>query len=210
MMTETLALELTGGGFSRPGKMPCPAYSIPATLCKVGGKLRDVANSVCSKCYALKGRYLFKNVRDALARRLRALRSPLWAEAMAFLIRAEGNQYFRWHDSGDIQNTAHLRQIVRVCELTPEVKHWLPTREYSVVSAFIEKGGTFPDNLTVRLSAHMIDGPAPEALARRLGLVTSTVVNSGKTCPSAEQGNKCLTCRACWDKGTGNVAYGKH
>ena len=68
----------------------------------------------------------------------------------------------------------------------------------------------WPKNLTIRLSAHMIDGVAPLPLARRLGVQVSTVVTSGKTCPSAEQGNKCLTCRACWDKNKEVVAYGKH
>lgn len=209
-MTKETALEITGGGFSWPEKMPCPAYSIPATLCKVGGKLRNVVGSVCAKCYALKGRYLFPAVRAALARRLRALRSPLWAEAMAFLIQAEGNRWFRWHDSGDIQSVAHLRQIVKVCNLTPDVRHWLPTREYATVAAFIERGGTIPENLTVRLSGLMIDGPAPDAIAARLGCVTSTVVSTGATCPAPQQGKKCLTCRACWDRATGNVSYAKH
>ncbi len=31
-----------------------------------------------------------------------------------------------------------------------------------------------------------------------------------KTCPAAKQDNKCLSCRACWDKSVPNVAYGKH
>jgi hypothetical protein len=209
-MTLAQAEQLTGGGFSYPSKMPCPAYSIPATLCKTGSKLRAVAGSVCAKCYALRNRYLFPAVRAALAKRLRSMRNPEWAEAVAFLINAEGNRFFRWHDSGDLQTVAHLRQIVRVCNLTPDVRHWLPTREYGIVSKFIELGGTIPDNLTVRLSAHMVDGPAPVELARRLGLVTSTVMTSGASCPSREQGNKCAACRACWDKGTENVAYEKH
>lgn len=209
-MTKPLALEFTGGGFSWPEKMPCPAYSIPATLCKVGAKLRQVAGSVCAKCYALKGRYLFPAVRAALARRLKSLRNPQWPDAIAFLIHAEGNAFFRWHDSGDLQSVAHLKQIVRVCNLTPTVKHWLPTREYKIVGDYLERGGTFPENLTVRLSALMVDGPAPVAIAERLGCVTSTVVTAGATCPAPQQGKQCLTCRACWDRNTGNVAYAKH
>ncbi len=209
-MTLELAEQLTGGGFSYPSKMPCPAYSIPATLCKTGSKLRAIAGSVCAKCYALRNRYLFPAVRAALAKRLRSMRNPKWAEAVAFLINAEGNRFFRWHDSGDLQNVAHLRQIVKVCNLTPDVRHWLPTREYAMVSKFLEMGGTIPGNLTVRLSAHMVDGPAPVELARRLGLVTSTVMTSGATCPSRAQGNKCAACRACWDRNVENVAYEKH
>ena len=209
-LSLSIAQDLTGGGFSRPSKMPCPAYSIPASLCKTGGKLRGVKDSVCSKCYALKGRYVFPSVRNALAKRLKALRSPLWADAMAFMINAEGNRYFRWHDSGDIQNVNHLKQIVRVCELTPEVKHWLPTREYQIVAKFKEVGGVIPENLTIRLSAHMIDGSTPDAIAEKLGCVVSSVVTTGSNCPSSSQGNACVNCRKCWDKTESLVSYAKH
>lgn len=210
MMTLEHATTSTGGGFSRPSKMPCPAYSIPASLCKVGGKLRRVEGSVCSKCYAMKGNYNYPAVRAALARRLRSLRRSDWVDSMVYLIEAEGNAFFRWHDSGDIQNQNHLKKIVEVCERTPNVRHWLPTREAGILQSFINNGGKVPENLTIRLSAHMIDGVAPLPLARRLGVQVSTVVTSGKTCPSAEQGNKCLTCRACWDRNREVVAYGKH
>ena len=30
------------------------------------------------------------------------------------------------------------------------------------------------------------------------------------TCPASRQGNKCLDCRKCWDRGTKRVIYGKH
>jgi hypothetical protein len=209
-MTKDLALDIIGGGFSYPSKMPCPSYSIPAQLCKTGGKLREVAGSVCSKCYALKNTYLFPAVRKAMAKRLASIRSPLWPSAMAYLIKAEGNRFFRWHDSGDLQNVGHLKKIIKVCELTPEVRHWLPTREYGIVQKYKENGGGIPENLTIRLSGHMIDGKLPENLAERLGCVVSAVVSSSATCPSKNQGNQCVDCRACWDKSIKIVSYQKH
>jgi hypothetical protein len=36
---------------------------------------------------------------------------------------------FRWHDSGDVQDLKHLAKIFKVARLTPNIKHWLPTRE---------------------------------------------------------------------------------
>ena len=50
------------GGLSAPSKMPCHGYSIPASRCKIGRKMRKVAGSICAICYALKGRYSFANV----------------------------------------------------------------------------------------------------------------------------------------------------
>ena len=89
------------GGLSKPSKMPCFGYGIPATACKTGGKLRVKQGSVCSKCYAHRGKYLTGNVIKAQQRRLTAITDPSWVDAMIRLI--FGEDHFRWHDSGDIQ-----------------------------------------------------------------------------------------------------------
>jgi hypothetical protein len=210
-MTPSLAKNITGG-LSSPSKMPGFAFSIPAQACNVGSKLRAVAGSICSKCYALKGHYTFPNVKNALSRRLEGLTHPLWVDAMAFLINSKAVNVFRWHDSGDIQSLAHLENITKVCEATPDVRHWIPTREYAVVSAFKDKHGKFPDNLTVRLSALMMDGPLPTGAADRLGVTVSGVTSDPEkvTCPAYKQGGICGSCRACWNKETPVVYYPKH
>ena len=125
-MLKKEANKITGG-LSKPSKMPGPAYNLPARACITGAKLQAVPGSVCSGCYALKGRYNFRNVRLALARRLESLPHPRWVEAMTVLIK--GEPVFRWHDSGDLQSTWHLKRIFEVCKATPETSHWLPTRE---------------------------------------------------------------------------------
>ena len=71
-MTKNEAIEITGG-LSKPSKMPSFGYSISARACNVGAKLRKVAGSVCSKCYALKGFYVFSAPRKALAANSRYL-----------------------------------------------------------------------------------------------------------------------------------------
>ena len=62
------------GGLSKPSKMPGYGYSISAKKCHVGSRLRKIENSVCSTCYALKGRYVFDNVKKAHANRFRAMK----------------------------------------------------------------------------------------------------------------------------------------
>jgi len=200
--------EAIVGTLSKPSKMPCHGYSIPAVMCNVGSKLRDVANSVCSSCYALKGRYLFKNVQNAMERRAASIDDPRWVSAMAALIASTGDTYFRWHDSGDLQSVAHLMKIVFVAEATPQVMHWLPTREYQIVEKYQEMFGDFPDNLVVRVSAQLIDEPAPKRFAN-----TSTVHKSqpiGFACRAPQQDNQCKECRACWDRDIRNVSYHVH
>jgi hypothetical protein len=210
-MTPALAKEITGG-LSKPSKMPGFAYSIPAQACNVGSRLRSVQGSICSKCYALKGRYVFGNVKKALQRRLSSLVHSEWVEAMVFQINQTGINVFRWHDSGDIQNLEHLERIAQVCRLTPDVRHWLPTREYALVTAYKEKHGSFPDNLNIRLSAYMVDGPLPDGAANRLGVTMSGVTSDPKkvSCPAYNQGGVCGSCRACWDKNQAVVFYPRH
>ena len=199
-MLKKEARKITGG-LSKPSKMPGPAYNLPAWACKTGAKLRKVKGSPCYGCYAFKGRYNFSNVQLALKRRLEALESPLWVEAMVTLIK--GQEFFRWHDSGDIQSEQHLKNIFEVCKLTPETKHWLPTQERE----YLKDPEAVPANLIIRLSGSKIDGPSPKAWPWTSSVVTSS---KARTCPAPEQGNECGSCRACWDKSTPNVAYGKH
>ena len=200
-MNTQEALKIVGG-LSKPSKMPGWAYGLPAKECKTGGKVKTIPNSVCSGCYADKGCYVFPVVQAAQYRRLAAIRSPLWVGAMALLINSKKSKYFRWHDSGDVQDEEHLLKIFAVAKLTPGTSHWLPTRE-----AWTQKYlSAVPDNLTLRFSIPMIDQPASGNWAN-----TSTVVTGqGRTCPAPDQSNECKDCRACWDPSVKNVAYGKH
>ena len=197
---------------SAPSKMPGHAYSIPAFRCKVGSLLRKVKGSICSKCYALKGRYVFQNVIDAMEKRYQSLANPLWADAMTFLInKKEKSGFFRWHDSGDLQDIDHLQKIVQVAKNLPHIKFWLPTREYSIVSDYVEKiAKTFPENLCIRLSAYMIDDNTPDSIAQKLGVQVSGVSKDGYNCPSSKQNNSCADCRACWDRSVYCISYKQH
>lgn len=194
-------------GLSSPSKMPCHGYSLPAADCKVGAELRKVEGSVCHGCYAHKGFYGFSNVQAALQRRSIAILDPRWTEAMTVLI--EGMPYFRWHDSGDIQDVAHLNRIFDVCDATPKTKHWLPTREYKMVEDTL-KVRKRPKNLALRLSAHMIDAKGPRVLAKKLGVQISEVKTTNWSCPASEQGNSCGDCRKCWKPSIMNISYHKH
>ena len=189
---------------SDPGKMPGYAYSIPAHECKTGTKLRGVPGSVCFNCYAYeRGRYRFQNVKDAQYKRLAALKHPAWARAMAVQINSKKVKYFRWHDSGDIQDLKHLAKIFEVAKRSPDVQHWLPTREAWTVK-YQDRA---PSNLKLIFSMPMVNQEAAGKFN-----YTSTVVTDPKkaTCPAPQQGNECKDCRACWDKKVKNVAYLAH
>jgi len=193
------------GTLSRPSKMPCHSYSLPASRCKMGAALSTNSDSVCAGCYAKKGRYAFSNVQTALEKRFSSLNHPRWVEAMVSLIGRTRSPYFRWHDSGDLQSLQHLLNIVAVAEQLPEKEFWCPTREVGLVRSYLTTFGSFPSNLIVRVSAALVDGVPLQGFRN-----TSTVVTSGETCPAPTQNNQCGTCRMCWDPDVANVAYRKH
>ena len=84
-MLKKEATQITGG-LSAPNKMPGPSINLPAVACITGAKLVNVKGSTCSGCYALKGRYRFPNVKEAMQRRLDRLHDPRWIDAMVVLI----------------------------------------------------------------------------------------------------------------------------
>ena len=201
-MLKKVAIKITGG-LSAPGKMPEGSYNLPASACKTGAKLREIPDTPCYKCYAFKGRYNFPNVKDALARRLKSLDHPQWVEAMTELVKSK--KHFRWHDSGDLQGPQHLKNIFEVAKATPDAKHWLPTREHSLLQ--LMDPDVIPKNLIIRISATKVDGRAPSWWPW-----TSEVSDQKerKTCPAPDQGNSCRDCRACWDRKVSNIVYAKH
>ena len=148
-------------------------------------------------------------VAQGLKKRFDAFKKNNFVEGMSLMINrySAKSGYFRWFDSGDLANADMLKKIVMICENTPKIKHWLPTREAKIVSDYL-KEKEFPKNLLVRVSAPMIDG---KPLKFRW---TSTVHNKkkpiGRDCPSRFQDNKCMDCRACWDRRIKNVSYHKH
>jgi hypothetical protein len=216
------------GTLGHPSKMPGFSYGISAKHCLTGSKLRKVPGSVCSSCYAMTDWYRsWVPLLVGHARREHGLRHPRWVDAMVRQISnycVDDDAFFRWHDSGDLQGLWHLENIVEVCRRTPAVHHWLPTREYELVSQFIASGKTIPDNLVIRLSAHMID--ADPVVPQEINFLPTSTVSSvpqallgvqiveGKgsvECRAVEaRDNKCGPCRACWDARVRNVSYPQH
>jgi len=216
-MKKTIAIQLVGS-MSQTSKMPCKSFGLPTSVCNVGSKLRNVEGSACHGCYADKGFYTsYPTVRTSQGNRLDKLMMALsdatiareWIDAVKTLIGSD--QYFRWHDSGDLISARHLSLIVQVAIEMPSVQFWLPTREKSLVMDFIAAHGALPENMIVRLSAPMIDGK-PDA--GKHGLNASTIHKDGDAigfeCGAPSRGGYCGDCRACWNRDIANVSYAYH
>lgn len=211
-MKKAIAQSICGS-LTSTSKMPCKSYSLPTEACKTGFEMAKIDGSVCSICYADRGAYLAyaNNIKPAQFARLDSISDPLWVDGMVSLI--GDDPFFRWHDSGDIQGVDHLWKIVQVVKLTPKTRHWLPTREYGFVKAYLSEHGDFPSNLIVRLSAMYIDKPVivPKSLQGKKQIAISNVHISkpiGEACKAPLQGNSCQDCRDCWT--TKTISYQLH
>ncbi len=234
-MTLTEARKIIGSmGF--PSKMPGTSYGLPALACIAGGRLAVLPGSICASCYALGARSQYQQPRAALGleKRLHAITDQRWVGAMVRLLahihaqpqirkdcggqgvrrqKAGGSRYMfspsgfhRWHDSGDLQSVEHMEKIIEVCRRTPQIRHWLPTRELAILRSCREP---IPANLTIRVSATMIDGLPPP------GWPGSTVHRDrprtgAHCCPAPQQGHQCGSCRACWSGDVPLVSYKLH
>ena len=164
------AIELSGKVSEGNTKMPSATFAISAKHCNVGGKLVNIENSTCSKCYALKLQKLRPSVDQGWTNNLfKAVKlikdNPnLWSKMVAFQIericKKLNVKYHRWFDSGDLQSVEMLHAIVLTANRTPHIKHWLPTRENKIVKDYKATYGEIPGNLCIRVSSTMIgDNP---------------------------------------------------
>lgn len=216
-MTKDEAVAITGG-LTQTSKMPCKSFSTPTLACVTGYKLAQVPGTVCSKCYANRGHYKMwaNTIEPKQHARLDAMLTVdpfVWARAMAVLIGKD--PHFRWFDSGDLPGVAALRRICYVCGLTPNTRHWLPTREVGFVREYL-KHWVMPSNITIRISATYPDVPVklPSPLQGIDGVARANVHHKlepvGHECPAPKQGNQCGACRACWDRTVPIVSYKEH
>jgi hypothetical protein len=206
-------IEKKIGTLSNPSKMPSYAWGISAKHCNVGSKLAKIKGTICNKCYALKGHYSFKNVFNAHEIRRKAIELPEWVDYMAELLTQKYKKldksrlFHRWFDSGDIQSYSHLMKIFEVCELTPHIRYWLATREYSIIDKIDEKD--VPKNLCLRVSAIKVDSQPPSFWKWTSG-VHKDKPAVGRECPAPKQDGECGSCRACWSRQVKQVSYKEH
>jgi hypothetical protein len=199
------------GNLSKPSKMPCHSYSLSALTCPMRRIFGHITGSVCSRCYGCRGNYLYSSPKQAMANREAALlQSQDWAKNMVNAITAtEMSGYFRWHDSGELLSVEHLEKIVAIAKATPDIKHWLPTRNLVVLSRYFRAGGKIPKNLTVRISATFVDKPLtggrgfglPRSfVGSKKGIAELAKQTKAKVCTAPDTFGQCGQCRDCWGK----------
>ena len=163
----------------------------------------------CQGCYAVGGNYRFDNVKQPrLFNRIDWKRDD-WVSDMVAALR--NDRYFRGFDSGDSYAIGLAHKILEVMTLTPEIKHWLPTRmhKFPKFQPVLAAMQALP-NVMVRNSSDSVTG---EYIA---GVHGSTIVPDIKPrkgitlCHAASNAGKCGPCRACYSKDVPVIGYLAH
>ena len=217
------AIEIAGMVSKGNSKMPGSTFPLDSFSCNVGSKLAKVPGSTCNECYARRIQKMRPSVNIGWSKnqikteQTLAIDPMLWEAAVLFQIRRMGFDEHRWLDSGDVPNVQFLASVCEVARQTPDIAHWLPTREVEILLDFVKEYGVhyIPDNLNIRVSSPMVDDKPLPAFTNMSRITTSTVHRKqtqpvGHVCPARTQNNECGPCRACWSDTVDNVSYPKH
>lgn len=187
-----------------------PSVSLPPVITCAPGC------TCAKKCYAVKLCRIYKTVREAYARNLRA-----WEDNPAEYFRQidevmSVSRFFRWHVSGDVPNWEYLQQMERLARRNPHCEMLAFTKRYDLIADYVWRHGAKPDALPKNLHIVLSEWPGM-TMRNPYGLPESHVIFKGEEpredwqiCP----GN-CLECAkngaGCWALGYGeHVAFYEH
>jgi len=195
---------------SKASKMPCRSWSLQALdTCPASRDATGNLVPACSGCYATSGNYRYPNVKAPREHNRLDWKRDNWVDDMVREL--DNDRYFRWFDSGDMYDIRLARKMLEVCERTPWVKHWIPTRmhkfkKFQVVLALLNA----QYNVVVRLSSDSITGETIQGATTSTIATLDTVPDGAVVCEAYTRAGKCATCRACWDKTVSVVTYIGH
>ncbi len=172
-------------------------------------------------CYATKGMYRFPAVKSLREKNITDYNSDPKEWVFEMIKTLKNAKYFRWFDSGDIQDAEMFDYILKIACSLPLCKFWLPTREIGILTDYFRQGGTLPENLNVRISADFVDQePTKKQYFKNMAVPSppSTLLIHPLRCTvdallqwkHDETEGKCGDCRACFDKSIESISYLKH
>lgn len=178
----------------------------------------------CKSCYATRGNYRFKNVKEPRDHNRKDWKRSEWVDEFVALLASD--KEFRWFDSGDVYSARLAEKIFEVMKLTPHVKHWIPSRmhKFEKYAPIFEKMKRLK-NVSVRFSSDSISG---EYSAKHGSTIVPDLVGPVKRsraellekwrernpsvsfCKAIDNQGKCGTCRDCWNPKIKVIAYFGH
>ena len=176
-----------------------PSINLPAGItCR--------ADAPCfGSCYALKGNFRFKNVRQSHIENFDKYNQNPNAYFLEVQEKTKFSTYARYFSSGDIPDSLYFEKMVEVAKTNKNTKYLVFTKKGYIINDYISNGGKIPTNLRIIFSYWYNweqDNP--------YNFPTSNILEDGESkgfiCPS-----KCADCLRCWYLKKGQkVLFKKH
>jgi len=204
---------------SQTSKMPCKSLSLPIEeTCKGRYDTNGSIKEICKSCYADKGAYNWPPSVNLKQHNYNTMKNRAWVNDMITQLTKSKNNYFRWFDSGDVESEEVLQDIYDICDSTPEVNHWIPTKSRELFSQETWRLLEGLNNVKVRYSSPSKHGiydniHGSVAISDKKELTKSMFLCKAKSVGFNKKGKpnpkKCHNCRACWHNNK-VVAYEFH
>jgi len=195
---------------SKASKMPCRSWSLEAlNTCPGSRDINGNLVAACQGCYATTGNYRFPNVKAPRVENKSDWKRADWVDDMVSAL--DNDRYFRWFDSGDMYSLQLAWKIYQVMQLTPWVRHWLPTRmhKFTKFQTVLEMMKALP-NVKVRPSSDSVTGAFDDRHGSTIIPDSTSAPDGVEVCKAYENKGKCGDCRKCWDKAISVIAYVAH
>ena len=166
-------------------------------------------------CYAQKGRFVFKSVKEAAKRNLELSTSDYYRYFDEIRQASALHKYFRWHASGDIPTKEYLLGMIMVANLNSGTNYLAFTKQYDLVNGYIACYGELPCNLKIVFSdwCGFVQGNNPNQFpVAHVLLKGSTKEECSIPENSFECGGMCEDCvltneKSCWKLCAGESVF---
>ena len=170
----------------------------------------------CRKyCYAIKGHYVFASAKSVRERNLNIYKTNPKSFFNQLSCNTAFFKFVRWHDSGDIVDTAYLEGMCKVARENPDVRYLAFTKQFQIVNNYLASMEEIPQNLTIVFSTWgnwIPENPfnLPMTFVRfkvkAMESQNEKIPENAFQCPG-----DCKTCGMCWKLEKGDsVVFNQH
>ena len=156
-------------------------------------------------CYALKGNFLFANVRKSHIDNLDSYNTNPDGYFDEVREKTKFSTYARYFSSGDIPDSFYFAKMVEVAKINKNTRYLVFTKKGYIVNQYLNNGGKIPSNLRIIFS-YWYDWKQDNLYNFPVSNILQEGESKGFICPG-----KCNECLKCWHLKKGQqVLFKKH
>lgn len=195
---------------------------ISTTISKLGDKIPSFnlppvitcrSDAPCKTgCYAVRGRYLYKNVQTSLFENLNDFKTDsdkLFNDIIKYINNDDIiYKFFRWFSSGDIINEKFFKGMIKVAKICKNTNFLCFTKKFDIVNNYLKSDKKIPRNLKIVFSGwdedFIVDNPfnLPTTYVYFKGESNNHIPEYAIQCTG-----DCRSCKACWSLKKGQSVY---